>query len=1060
MRIDTTSSAATASSSDISSADNSDNPNVKQPASNSVTRILNGVLGTIPGTARSSGGATAQVEDNDAVLLGDTDIISEGTYVLSTESVEPDGLHTAYASGGVWGATLFSNGFTNYMSSGESNLTENSKAELSRLQEIAQPQLQHPKDLAQSVQYVQDLKGGKTIQDLIGTDPTAQQQGDMQDALELLGVSNRQIAAYTASAYRLGADSYFNDPSGETSTGLSDSAYKKPLDVLRDAGKIRAAIDAGGEDTIVDYRSGNEYPASDLPGQLSTEGMIAAVEQGVYDSGSTSGGSSPELAAHDVVFGGRDESWSFAMFPDRDPFSIAYSVDKGQSLLETTKVAAEVPASALEDSVTLQPTDPMNVALTAMTMGSSATDVFTALTAQGVDGLTARDAITEAYDSMGISDAKLGQLAENAQDDIADIGGADNLMAYFNDPATAGQHADLDELLAGLEARYEFDDYAQMPDNINSLPTFGFLDAQDAVADVLGADTVAKLPIGLVEAQPGATPDAAPTESFIPTDNMPNGYAPDGELRRNLLSNGTNQTPIATTNTTASNQTAAANNTTASNQTATANNTTQFNATAIANHNASGVDAGAVNGTLHLPPVQNVTVAPDFLNSTTLSAPFTGTPPQTYTVDDVNNLITSAEVITSGINGTVTAQMLAGLNGTSPVNQEAVVDQALEDKGVVATREQITEGLTAAMLSPAYQQWLKQQPAGSDQNALATLQLFNQTAAIQVDAHNQLNATLGPTAVHQLRGAFATNAPTAALQNIDPQDKAASGLATAQIAIGGMRYTGSMLGKLTKLQALKDGMTSGKLREAYEAFADIVEALGVAHADANTPGEAYGIELQHEIASRNLDDSQASYLQYLGDMMSERGWFKKLDTGLTAASTVLAAASFGVRAARLSGMTDLVSQASTGISLVADMMSIAEPATKLYGKLPENWRKAIGGVAAYLGTPATSLMAKAGIDGASSIPGVQFLGSVLKNGGDTGNLLYAASVFGSLRNFATEGFNYRDTYNTIRSVVDASSFALWAANKLGAVSDLRMNQIRAGTTALSALLAFVAAGNP
>lgn len=57
-------------------------------------------------------------------------------------------------------------------------------------------QLAHPELLGLSLEYAARLRNGETIQDILGSAPTQEQQDALGDALELLGISNRQVALY------------------------------------------------------------------------------------------------------------------------------------------------------------------------------------------------------------------------------------------------------------------------------------------------------------------------------------------------------------------------------------------------------------------------------------------------------------------------------------------------------------------------------------------------------------------------------------------------------------------------------------------------------------------------------------------------------------------------------------------------------------------------------------------------------------------------------------------------------------------------------------------------
>lgn len=692
----------------------------------------------------------------------------------------------------------------------------------------------------------------------------------------------------------------------------------------------------------------------------------------------------------------------------------------GETREETTPAGAVPPPGAqrttAQDQTTLVGASGQDIALTALQNGSSLQETLDAMIKAGVRSNDATIAIGEALDRMGISNEKLTALAKNAQADIAALGGPDKVFDYFNDPSSRFQHTNLDVLQAALQARYDLDTVAQESGTEGEFgrPALGFNSALSAVADVLGTDTADTLPVGLAFPTTFGGPDAAPTENFVGHD----------ELRRKLLSR-------------------------------------TYSETAVAQHVSAGREYGQAGGQLDLPAAEGINVQPDFLKSADLSAPFTAPPSPVTNVNDVNAIITSAQAIFGGISGRITAELAADAgNGHPSSTPEKIVEDALRDKGVKATREQIAARLSDAIASPAYQLWLSQKDPAAHDEAIATLMMFDQAASVQVNADYQLQAGLGTS----LRGPdnplwrrMMAQAPTpaAAIGTEAPEDKGADGLATAQTALGSFRYLASSGAKGVAIQNIvKDLSVAEKERYGSAISTAIQEAAANPTLFLDPAGVAHTAIEMPEIASLTTEARSAAIDTLT--LMSANKWFTALGTGLSTASVVLAANSLGVRAARLSGVTDPVDKAALGVNLAADALSLTESSISLFTKLPPAWTESLRQVASTVGRQAgTWWTALAGVNGGvTGGPAAKYLGFVLKNGGEIANLGYAATGLTTIRTFAKGEQQPRDYYNAVRSVVDASSFALWAANKKGAVSNIRMNQIRFITTGVTGLLAF------
>ena len=170
-----------------------------------------------------------------------------------------------------------------------------------------QPHIEHPESLEQSADYAEQLSQGKTVQQLIGTEPTSTDKAAMGDALELLGISNRQVAAYAEQAGRGGIDS-----SSLARPELEQPAGDQGFAALKAAAQMRVAIDGG--DVSAPLNSIDKYTLlyhQDATRGFDTKGMIDSAIDGADKSHaywSSTG------AARDLLLGGNNISDDDAAF--------------------------------------------------------------------------------------------------------------------------------------------------------------------------------------------------------------------------------------------------------------------------------------------------------------------------------------------------------------------------------------------------------------------------------------------------------------------------------------------------------------------------------------------------------------------------------------------------------------------------------------------------------------------------------------------------------------------------------------------------------------------------
>jgi hypothetical protein len=136
--------------------------------------------------------------------------------------------------------------------------------------------------------YIADLKAGKTVQQIQNSvQPTEQQSASLNNALEELGISNRQIAVYAKALHPGNADPVAG------AAGSQTELTNQLVAVLRE----RTAIDG---DSAAELREFDSNPEAALPASPqigSIQGAIQAFRQGDIAGGVSSEFSSSDAAA-------------------------------------------------------------------------------------------------------------------------------------------------------------------------------------------------------------------------------------------------------------------------------------------------------------------------------------------------------------------------------------------------------------------------------------------------------------------------------------------------------------------------------------------------------------------------------------------------------------------------------------------------------------------------------------------------------------------------------------------------------------------------------------------
>lgn len=205
----------------------------------------------------------------------------------------------------------------------------------------AAPTLAHPELTLESTDFAQKLAAGSTVQSLLGANPTQDQTNAMQDAFELLGISNRQISIYAQKSAEGGYDR------GGTQTQQGKDAQA----TLVVAGRIRAAVDSEGPGELGAYSYtifGEKFGNTSLADDFSANGIIKSVEQG---SAASKQYYQPNVAAQDMIFGASPTGIARsrdAIFPDELFQLDTYGADakKGAAALATTSVTTFSPPGA------------------------------------------------------------------------------------------------------------------------------------------------------------------------------------------------------------------------------------------------------------------------------------------------------------------------------------------------------------------------------------------------------------------------------------------------------------------------------------------------------------------------------------------------------------------------------------------------------------------------------------------------------------------------------------------------------------------------------------------
>jgi hypothetical protein len=192
------------------------------------------------------------------------------------------------------------------------------------------PKIARPDLMPQSYAAAQALASGKTFQDVLGTSSTPDQRAAMSDAMEILGISNRQIGTYAKAA---------KDGNIDASLPLfyrPTQAGKDAQGALNGAAQMRAAIDGDHNTELQHEKSifGTSFDVS--PTDYSVEGLFGAVA-GAF------GGDHEKTA--DLMFGGGGVKRQDAAFPDTAGFfqtaNYGHAIQSGRDRLDTTVLGIE-----------------------------------------------------------------------------------------------------------------------------------------------------------------------------------------------------------------------------------------------------------------------------------------------------------------------------------------------------------------------------------------------------------------------------------------------------------------------------------------------------------------------------------------------------------------------------------------------------------------------------------------------------------------------------------------------------------------------------------------------
>jgi hypothetical protein len=127
-------------------------------------------------------------------------------------------------------------------------------------------------------QYIGDIKSGKTVQQIVGSGtPTATQAASFNNALELLGISNRQIALYSSRLGVVGDNNGLAKGTGELTNRL--------VMALRE----RVALDGDSADELRAFNADPNAPAPAVLQIASIQGAIASASAGISGNPSHAG---------------------------------------------------------------------------------------------------------------------------------------------------------------------------------------------------------------------------------------------------------------------------------------------------------------------------------------------------------------------------------------------------------------------------------------------------------------------------------------------------------------------------------------------------------------------------------------------------------------------------------------------------------------------------------------------------------------------------------------------------------------------------------------------------
>lgn len=208
----------------------------------------------------------------------------------------------------------------------------------------ASPKIEHPELIGRSVTFARGLAAGASAQQLLGENPSGNAVAAMEDAYELLGISNRQITAYTKAR-----EVYLSE---FEATPANEALYDAGKANLEAAVRMRAAADDDAAASLLDQPYGGD-PSPSLPAALSADGARSAVEQGMMQAKGASEVTNATWRKADELLFGRDQFPFEGVFHGRSHEAVNKGAQQGRLSFARTDVTS--PSESLHTNVTEPP---------------------------------------------------------------------------------------------------------------------------------------------------------------------------------------------------------------------------------------------------------------------------------------------------------------------------------------------------------------------------------------------------------------------------------------------------------------------------------------------------------------------------------------------------------------------------------------------------------------------------------------------------------------------------------------------------------------------------------